>query len=147
WRKRHAWGRGPVVGLAYFSVSLIPALGFFSVYPMRYSFVADHFQYLASIGIIAVVIGGAAWGFDQWVKSDADKTPVLNGLKAALGFFILVVWMTLTWKQASIYRDQESLWLDTLAKNNGSWLARSNLGNFYARENRLEEARLQFTEL
>src|SRR5262249_3768117 len=65
WLKRKAWGRGPWVGLAFFAVSLTPALGFFSIYPMRYSFVADHFQYLASIGIIAVIVACAASEIDR----------------------------------------------------------------------------------
>ena len=36
-----------------------PALGFFNVFPMLFSFVADHFQYLASIGLIAGASAGA----------------------------------------------------------------------------------------
>ena len=43
-------GRGPLVAVLFFAGTLGPALGFINVYPMRYSFVADHFQYLASIG-------------------------------------------------------------------------------------------------
>ncbi len=35
---------------AYFVVSLFPVLSFFNVYFFRYSFVGDHFQYLASMG-------------------------------------------------------------------------------------------------
>ncbi|MEZ4652389.1 MAG: hypothetical protein R3E12_01985 [Candidatus Eisenbacteria bacterium] len=49
WFGRTRWGRGPLVAVLCFLVTLAPALGFFDVYPMRYSFVADHFQYLASI--------------------------------------------------------------------------------------------------
>ena len=50
WLARGRLGRGPLVAVAFFAVTLLPALGFFDVYPMRYSFVADHFQYLASAG-------------------------------------------------------------------------------------------------
>ncbi|MCP4901658.1 MAG: O-GlcNAc transferase, partial [bacterium] len=60
WGLRNRLGRGPLVAVLFFIGTLFPALDFFDVYPMRYSFVADHFQYLASIGIIALVIGGAA---------------------------------------------------------------------------------------
>ena len=59
WRLRRRW-RGPLAGLLFFAGTLFPVLGFFNVYPFRYSFVADHFQYLASLGIIAVVSAGAA---------------------------------------------------------------------------------------
>src|SRR5262245_5226480 len=51
---RHQIGRGPLVAVLYFAGTLVPALGFFDVYPMRFSFVANHFQYLASIGVIAL---------------------------------------------------------------------------------------------
>jgi hypothetical protein len=43
-------------GLLIFTVTLAPALGFVNIYPFRYSFVADHFQYLASIAIITLVV-------------------------------------------------------------------------------------------
>ncbi|MGA2508568.1 MAG: hypothetical protein ABSF80_13955, partial [Chitinispirillaceae bacterium] len=52
WRLRSR-SRAPLAVLLYFTITLFPALGFFNVYPFRYSFVADHFQYLASIGPIA----------------------------------------------------------------------------------------------
>jgi len=34
----------------YFVITLFPVLDFFDVYFFRYSFVSDHFQYLASMG-------------------------------------------------------------------------------------------------
>ena len=49
---RNQWGWGPLTATLFFAGTLFPALGFFNVYPMRYSFVADHFQYLASLGPI-----------------------------------------------------------------------------------------------
>ena len=61
------WGlrnrsRAPLAVLLYFAVTLFPALGFFNVYPFRYSFVADHFQYLACIGPIAAAAAGIVHG-------------------------------------------------------------------------------------
>ena len=60
WRKR--FGGGPLVAVLYFGGTLVPALGFFNVYPMRFTFVADHYQYLASIGVLslAIAIGAGA---------------------------------------------------------------------------------------
>ncbi len=52
--------RGPLAGALFFVGSLFPVLGFFNVYPFVFSYVADHFQYLASMGVIAAVAGG--WG-------------------------------------------------------------------------------------
>ncbi len=53
WRVRSRIGRGPLVAVLFFAGTLVPALGFFDVFPFRYSYVADHFQYLACIGLIA----------------------------------------------------------------------------------------------
>ncbi len=55
---RNRLGRGPLVAVLFFAGTLVPALGFFNVYPMRYSFVADHFQYLASVGLLALLAAG-----------------------------------------------------------------------------------------
>ncbi len=60
WRLRRELGKAPLAALLFFAITLFPALGFFDVYPFRYSFVADHFQYLASMGPIALAAGGIA---------------------------------------------------------------------------------------
>jgi protein O-mannosyl-transferase len=51
---RTKWSRAVFFSAAYYVVSLFPVLGFFSVYFFRYSFVSDHFQYLASMGPLAL---------------------------------------------------------------------------------------------
>lgn len=50
--------RGPLASWLLYAGSLFPALGFFNVYPFLFSYVADHFQYLASAGLIAAITGG-----------------------------------------------------------------------------------------
>ena len=42
------------MAVLYFGGNLVPALGFFDLYFMRYAYVADHFQYVASIGLITL---------------------------------------------------------------------------------------------
>jgi Tfp pilus assembly protein PilF len=56
WLLRNRIGRGPLVAVLFFIGTLFPALGFVNVYPMRFSFVADHFQYLASLGILVLIV-------------------------------------------------------------------------------------------
>jgi len=46
-----------------------PALGFLNVYPFRYSYVADHFQYLALLGILVPAAAGLTCG--RW----RERTP------------------------------------------------------------------------
>ena len=62
WFMRHRVGRGPLAGALFFAVTLSPVLGFVNHGYMKYSFVADRFQYLAGIGVIAVLIGAAVHG-------------------------------------------------------------------------------------
>ena len=59
WLKRGRFGRGPLAASLFFAVTLFPALGFVNVFPFRYSYVADHFQYLAGIGPIAFIAAAA----------------------------------------------------------------------------------------
>ena len=60
WFVRAQWGRALFFAAAYYVVSLFPVLGFFSVYFFRYSFVIDHFQYLDSMGPLALTVAGIA---------------------------------------------------------------------------------------
>ena len=101
WLARGRIGRGPLVAILFFGGTLLPALGFVNVYPMRYSFVADHFQYLASLGPIVLAVGGATAIFSRW----------LRGLWSSPGWLaVLLVLGATTWHQQASYRDAESLW-------------------------------------
>ncbi|MGA2243313.1 MAG: tetratricopeptide repeat protein, partial [Verrucomicrobiota bacterium] len=122
WLARRRIGRGPLVAVLFFAGTLGPALGFVNVYPMRYSFVADHFQYLASVGLIALCAAG------------------LNRIPRIVPATVIVVLGVLTWRQASVYRNLETLWRDTLAKNPGAFLAHNNLGSYLYNEGHIEEA-------
>ncbi|MCP4899272.1 MAG: tetratricopeptide repeat protein, partial [bacterium] len=134
---RNRLGRGPLVAVLFFIGTLFPALGFFDVYPMRYSFVADHFQYLASIGIIALVIGGAAR-----LLSQAPRRLRSSGV--VLAVVLLLNLALLTWRQISIYEGLETLWLDTLSKNPTCWMAHVNLGVYYQSNGRPDDAARNF---
>jgi Flp pilus assembly protein TadD len=132
-------GRGPLVAVLFFAGTLVPALGFFNVYPHIYSFVADHFQYLASIGLIALGVG---LGFEGARRAGAAGPKVA----AVVSVVVLAVLGTLTWRQADVYTDRETLWRDTIAKNPGAWIAHNNLGTTIQRDGRVEEAIVHFRE-
>jgi protein O-mannosyl-transferase len=122
WLTRPRTGRGPLVAVLFFAGTLGPALGFVNVYPMRYSFVADHFQYLAGIGLISLCAAGLA------------RLPCV--FPAAIAVMLGIM----TWQQTGVYRSQEFLWRDTLTKNPDCWLAHNNLGIYLYREGHLAEA-------
>lgn len=79
------------------------------MYPFRYSFVADHFQYLATLGIIVPV------------------AYALAGHRGVAGIVIAIL-AVLTWRQAAMYRDAETLYSETIARNPECWMAYMNLG-------------------
>ena len=54
WWKSKIWGRGPLVATLIFGGAIFPALGFVDVYPMKFSFLADHFQFHANLALIAL---------------------------------------------------------------------------------------------
>ncbi|HWP66788.1 MAG TPA: tetratricopeptide repeat protein [Candidatus Limnocylindria bacterium] len=123
---RRRLGLGPLVAALFFLVTLAPAAGFIDVYPMRYSFVADHFQYLASLGPL-VVAGALLW------RAGANAA-----LAVALGLGAL------TFVRGQAFADAETLWRDTIAKNPTASMPRLNLGLLLQQQGRLDEAIAQY---
>ncbi len=110
----------------YFVALLFPVLGFFSVYFFRYSFVGDHFQYLASMGPL-VLIAAAAATYGPRVLPWAGSATL-----AVLG--------ALTAVQGTTYLSSAALWSATTARNPGSAMAWAQLGAVRADEGRSSEA-------
>jgi tetratricopeptide (TPR) repeat protein len=138
WR-RQGWARAGLFGFGFFVAALLPVLGFFDVYYFRYSFVADHFQYLASAGLIAVVVTGGVIVCDR-----AGPRGRQIGVVAVP--VALLSLGALTWRQAHIYRDVETLWRDTLTKNPQCWMAHNNLGMALARTGQVQGAIGQYEQ-
>ena len=109
--------------LAYFVVSLFPVLDFFDVYFFRYSFVGDHFQYLASMGPLAL----AGVGLSRII--------VPRNVMWISAAAVLIVLGVLTTQHASAFVSDEILWKDTIAKNPDAWLAYNNLAATYLDRN------------
>ena len=132
WLARHRIGRGPLAGAAFFAVTLSPVLGFVDYGYMQFSFVADRFQYLAGIGVMAVLIGGAAHG--------ARRLPVTlrHGARGAF-VVVLVVLGTLTRRQAGIYRDEVTFFSHIVALNPEARDAHLNLATALMDAKRIEE--------
>lgn len=139
WFLRRRLGRGPLVAALFFCGTLFPALGFVNTYPMLFSFVADHFQYLASIGPIGLGVAavGRLWP-DRPSRSAPARFFLLRGREAGAVIVLLVLGL-LTFRQSQAFRNEESLWLDAL-RANPSWLASHNLGALYVREGKLDLA-------
>jgi tetratricopeptide (TPR) repeat protein len=111
--------RGPLAGFLIFAGTLFPALGFINVYPFLFSFVADHFQYLASVGVIVPCAWGLWWAAGRVPVGDVARAGILLVIPAVLGF--------LSSRQAASYRDAETLYRTTLERNPAAWLFHFNL--------------------
>lgn len=120
--RRH---RGPLAAFLLFAGTLFPALGFVDVYPFLYSYVADHFAYLASLGVIVP----AAFGL---VHAGRRLPPHVRGFAPVAAAVLLLALAAATWRQSGNYRDAETLWRATLARNPGSSMAHNNLGEILA---------------
>ena len=125
WLRHREVARGPIAAAAFFVATLSPMLGFVSLFTFYYAFVADHYQYLACVGPLAL-FSAAVW------RPSAPWRAGSFALLGLLGF--------LTWQQSAAYHDLETLWRDTLAKNSSSWMAHNNLGQLLAERGERSEA-------
>jgi tetratricopeptide (TPR) repeat protein len=133
WALRRGAGRSVGVAALFFATTLSPVLGFIMLYTYRYTFVADHYQYLACIGPAALVGAGIATiGRGERLRAWGPAA------------ILLVTLGVLTWRQAHIYGTDELLWRDTLAKNPQSWLGCNNLGNDLLEQGDVDGAMSQF---
>jgi len=127
-------GRGPLAGMLVYGLLIGPLLGLVSYYYQRYSFVADHHQYLAGIPILTMLVQVLTRATAQWPARG----------RVALAMLPLALLALLTWRQAGIYHDAETLWRDTLKKNPACWMAHNNLGGILKQRGRLAEAEAHF---
>jgi tetratricopeptide (TPR) repeat protein len=109
---------------------LFPILDFFDVYFFRYSFVSDHFQYLASMGPLALV------GAVVWMACERFK----NAPRLAFPSAVLLMLGALTFHQTAKYLDAISLYRATLSANPRCWMADYNLGIALKERGQLDDA-------
>jgi len=112
--------RAPLAGSLLYCGTLVPALGFFDVYPFRYTYVADHFQYLAS----AIVFAFAAASITSWLSRTAVN---MRRAEAIMCLAIGAPLTGLTWQQSHNYTDARTLYETTLRHNPDCWLCHNNL--------------------
>ena len=136
WEVRKKW-RAPAAVFFYFTVMLMPYLGFFSLYTFRYSFVADHYQYLAAIGPIVMSVGLA-----EMVLGSVSGGWRL--LKTAISVMLLLTLGMLSWKQSGMYSDVQTLYQTTIRKNPDCWMAHNNIGTLLMKQGRNDEAMVHF---
>jgi tetratricopeptide (TPR) repeat protein len=127
------WSRAPLAGVLVYILLLLPSLGFLNIYFFIYSFVADHWQYLACLGIITPCASGIVLLAERSKRWRAWLEPGVTLVIASVLFVI-------TWQQSRMYTDIETLYRTTIARNPGCWMAQVNLGNILYKANRIPEA-------
>lgn len=133
--RKRPWGRPLFAANAYYTLMLVPVMGFLDISYMRYTFVADHWAYMAMPGVLAWIVGGATAAGDRWRGSRGLATAAHAAVAVTLAACAV-----LSWRQASLYRDAETLWTDTLRKNPGAWVAHYNLGVEYQARGEVQHA-------
>lgn len=137
-------GRGPAAAALLFGGTLFPALGFADVYPMRFSFVAEHYAYLASAAGIALIVEPAMrWIAARWRGGAARRWSVGPVI---VGAIVVTVLMLLSASRCAQFANADTLWRATLDADPNSWMAMTQLGgDAYGRQD-YEQAAGFFTE-
>ncbi|MCE9596243.1 MAG: tetratricopeptide repeat protein [Planctomycetes bacterium] len=116
WALRGRIGRGPFFAASFFLVTLAPTLGWIDFAFLRYTFVADRFQYLASAAPIALFGAGLA----RIEISRAVRRSIVVVLVALLG--------VASFRQSGWFANDERLFGRNVEVNPSAWAAWVNLG-------------------
>ena len=138
---RHQIGRGPLALFLFYTISIFPALGFFNVYPMKYSFVADHFSYLSTpvlILLICLCISFLLVKLKLKFPSLTSKTAKIFMWLIFLGVITYMSGKSMTLTRN--YKDVVTLWENLLSDNPKAWVAYTNLGYIYRSVGKIENA-------
>ena len=143
-RSDFAGCRALFFAFAYFIITLLPVLGLIETFISRYSIVFDHFQYLASIGPLALAGAGLAraWEFlSNQVRILVSKN---RWLRLALCAGLLLVLGATSWQRTFVYQNENLFWSDAEAKNPDCWVGYFNIGNSFLQKGQADEAIAQY---
>lgn len=133
WLLRGPLGRGPLVAVLYYGGTILPAVGFVQVGFFTYSFVADHFFYLPSLGLIALFVATG-------IKALRRLGSAATSAQPALAVILLLALGLRTWQQAALYRHTLTLWQATIKANPQCWLGYYQIGTRLVRHGHQADA-------
>ena len=128
WAARRRIGRGPLAGVLFFAGTLVPALGFFHVLYQRYTFVADHFQYLAGVGLVAVATGAVA------------RSPVPKAAQVAAAVAVCLTLGVLTAASSRRFVSDAAVWKAALVDDPNNPPANLNYASDLVHEGKIDQA-------
>ena len=130
-------GRSVEVAAVFFVATLSPMLGFVMMYTFKYTFVADHYQYVAMLGPVALAAEGMSTALNSFAKKSAFLKPVVYGV-------LVSVLCVLTWRQSRMYENLETLWRMTIERNPDSYMGHNNLGAIFLGQGKVDDAVASF---
>lgn len=137
---RRVWARAAVFAGGVFVIALLPVAGLVDHYFLRYSFVGDHFVYLASMGPLALVAAGITTLANRLGSKSWDAISLVCGAVVVLLGFVSAA-------HVPIFKDDITLWSDSLERNPGAWIAANNLGTAYLSIGRPDLARQHYEQV
>jgi protein O-mannosyl-transferase len=139
-RLRPRIGKTAIILYSAYILSIAP-MAFFNIYPMLFSYVADHFSYFSVALLFMMLCGCAVTGKDRVLAAIApDKRGII---KIAVYALTTVFVILLSYKSFSLtknYANGTVLFENLIAKNQGAWAAYNNLGNAYIAQGRPDKA-------
>jgi tetratricopeptide (TPR) repeat protein len=133
WATPRRIGRAPFAALLYFGLAsaFLPLAQV--LYMMRYTPVSDHWTYFANPAIIALAAGSAG-------KALNGRGWAVRAAAAAGAVLLLTAYGVLTWRQGFMYRDAETLYIETIRRNPAATIASYNLAVLREQQGRFDEA-------
>lgn len=107
--RQQQWSKAAILGISFYVIHLIPVLGFFDIYFMRFSYVSDHWQSLSLIGVTSIV---AAF-LGKLIEQSSPK----NYIAYFLTLTLVIVFTIKTHNQCKNYLTEKALWEATLDCN------------------------------
>ena len=135
WQRQSRWGRPALFAWMFYGLALLPVMGFTDVYFMKYSLVADHYQYIAILAVCASAAAVVDLGLLLPARASGALTAGIGALLACL-----------TWTQAHQYVNAETLYRATLDLNPACWMAHNNLAGVLDADHRTAEAIPHYVE-
>jgi len=135
--RRASWGAAAILGLGSFVLFVAPFTGFIVPSYMAFTWVMDHFLYLAIIGPIGLFIA-ALDSIDN--RLPAEWRIAVTGAATLIATLLAFE----AHSYAGAFTDEATLWGYTVEHNPGDWLAQDNVGKALLLENQPEDAANHF---
>jgi len=125
-------------GMGFYGVNLVPTSGFVQWKGMEELYVADHYQYIAMIGLATVSSLGLAALVQGFWRKNAIRVEALISCGVILPLALASSLDLRTWQNS------ETLWLRVIENNPGNYTARYNYGHYLQSHARIDEAVAQY---